>query len=184
MIDRAFGGRVGIWQQRTVDEVITLFAERGASAYLGEPITQLEHALQAAHLAEQDHASRSLIAAALLHDIGHLLREPDAHEDSGCNWLAERFLPAIAEAARLHVAAKRYLCAVEPEYLQSLTEASVRSLNLQGGPYSPEEAIQFEQEPFYLEAVRVRRWDDAAKVPGLLTPSLPHYRLLLESCCL
>lgn len=184
MIERAFGRRVGIWQQRIVDEVINLFAERGASAYLGEPVTQLEHALQAAHLAEAEGASRSLVAAALLHDIGHLLRKPQPHQDAGWRWLAERFLPVLGEAARLHVEAKRYLCAIEPGYHGTLSAASVASLVMQGGPYTPAEAREFEQEPFYLDAVRVRRWDDAAKQLGLLTPALPHYRCLLEVCCL
>jgi gamma-butyrobetaine dioxygenase len=184
MIENAFGTRTDAWRRWAVDEVMTLFAERGATAYLGEPVSQLEHALQAAQLAESEGASRSLITAALLHDVGHLLVLAPAHEVSGCRWLEERFLPVVADAARLHVDAKRYLCAVESEYFQHLSEASILSLTVQGGPFSSAEAQQFEQEPFYLDAVRVRRWDDGAKEAGLRTPPLAYYRPLLEACCL
>ena len=125
-----------------VDQILELFEARGAAAYLGEPVSQMEHALQAAHLAVQDRASDELVAAALLHDIGHLLgleddrseRGIDAiHEHRGCSWLAPHFPPEVTEPIRLHVRAKRYLCAVDAAYSELLSPASIGSLELQGG---------------------------------------------------
>lgn len=170
------------------EEVCRLFDRLGDSAYLGEPVSQREHALQAAALAEQEGASDSLIIAALLHDVGHLLTidRPDDnpaatgidahHEDAGATWLAQHFGDVVAEPARLHVSAKRYLCATEPEYLSSLSLASVQSLRLQGGSMSAGEALRFDANPFATDALRLRRWDDAAKESGRPTPGLDHYR--------
>jgi gamma-butyrobetaine dioxygenase len=165
-----------------VEEILQLFQTRGQDAYLGEPVSQAEHALQAAHLAGLDGAPDTLVVAALLHDVGHLLhdlgedvadRGIDAHhERSGGSWLARNFGPEVAEPARLHVDAKRYLCAVEPSYLGGLSLASKQSLALQGGPMTPEEIRKFEANPHHLEAVRLRRWDDEAKTPGLEVPGL------------
>jgi phosphonate degradation associated HDIG domain protein len=174
-----------------IDQIFNLFEEKGNGAYFGEAVTETEHALQCAHLAEQSGAGAAPIAAALLHDVGHLLhglpenlaeRGIDGrHEEGGADWLRRYFGPEVVDPVRLHVAAKRYLCAVEPEYRAGLSAASVRSLHLQGGPMSPEEISRFEQEPWFRSAVAVRRWDDLAKVPGLEVPSLEHYRPCLEA---
>jgi phosphonate degradation associated HDIG domain protein len=174
-----------------IDCLFTLFREQGNGAYFGEAVTETEHALQCAHLAEQSGASAELIAAALLHDVGHLLhglpedlaeRGIDGrHEDEGAAWLGRSFGPAVVDPVRLHVAAKRYLCAVDPDYYAGLSEASRLSLRLQGGTMSSEEVQRFEQEPRFRSALAVRRWDDGAKVPGLAVPGLDHYRPYLEA---
>ena len=173
-----------------VDEIFHLFAQRGEEAYFGESVSQSEHALQAAHVAEQSGASDALIAAALLHDTGHLThglgediatQGTDArHEDVGARWLSRYFGPEVTEPMRLHVAAKRYLCAVETDYLAALSPASLESLQLQGGPMTPVEQETFETNPFFRDAVALRKLDDAAKVAGLEVPSLEHYRVYLE----
>lgn len=172
-----------------VDEIFDLFARRGGEAYFGEPVSQLEHALQTAFQAESAGAYDSLIVATLLHDIGHLLhrlpediadRGIDAkHEKIGGAWLAKHFPPAVAEPVRLHVAAKRYLCAVDAEYQERLSPASVQSLELQGGAMDAEAVRGFEQNDFYREAVALRRWDDEAKIVGLTLPPLEHYRAMI-----
>ena len=133
----------------------------------------------------------ALASAALLHDVGHLLhglpedvaeRGVDGrHEEAGARWLRDVFGPAVAEPVRLHVAAKRYLCAVEPGYRAALSAASELSLQLQGGPFTADEVRRFEREPYWDSAVAVRRWDDGAKVPGLRTPGLEHYRSRLQA---
>ncbi len=174
----------------TVDEVLLLFERRGDSLYGGEAVTQLEHALQCAMIAENEGASSDLIAAALLHDVGHLLHDlpddapdegvDDSHETSGHAFLRERFPPSVTEPVRLHVAAKRYLCAVEEAYRVALSPASVVSLELQGGPMSPEEVEAFDSDGYAGDALRLRRWDDAAKVPDLRTPSLEHFAAYLR----
>ncbi len=174
-----------------VDEVLRLFREHGDSEYGGEAVTQLEHALQAATRAEKSGADSSLIAAALLHDVGHLLQNlpddapdqgvDDRHEELGGRWLDRRFGPAVTEPVRLHVAAKRYLCAVEPGYFSELSRPSVVSLELQGGPMSDEEAKAFETNPHYREAVSLRRWDDEAKVVGEQTPPLEAFCAHLDN---
>jgi len=173
-----------------VDEIIGLFARRGDDVYLGEPVSQLEHALQTAFQAEQEGASDTLIAAALLHDVGHLLHKlPEdiadrgidgRHEHVGAMWLARYFPRAVTEPIRLHVSAKRYLCARDDEYQRRLTAASIRSLALQGGPMSDEEVREFEASPYAREGARLRRWDDLAKVVGSKAPGLPQYQSLLE----
>jgi len=174
-----------------IDRLFALFRERGLGAYFGEAVTETEHALQCAHLAKQSGAGPELIAAALLHDMGHLLhglgedvaeREIDGrHEDVGAAWLGQFFGHAVADPVRLHVAAKRYLCAVEPEYANALSPASRTSLRIQGGPMAGDEVRRFEAEPNFRAAVAVRQWDDAAKVPGLSVPDLEHYRPVLET---
>jgi phosphonate degradation associated HDIG domain protein len=174
-----------------VDDIFELFQRRGDAAYFGEPVSQTEHALQAAREAEREGAPDALIVAALLHDIGHLVhghsediadRGVDArHEEVGRAWLSRAFGPEVAEPVRLHVPAKRYLCSVDPAYQEQLSPASVQSLALQGGPMSADEVRAFKQHPYYREAVRLRRWDDMAKIPGLEVPGLEHYRARLEA---
>jgi len=168
-----------------VDEIFALFDGHGKAAYFGEQVSQEEHALQAAHFAAQEGAPESLVLAALLHDIGHLIdaREDAAdrgidarHEDAGGAWLARHYPLSVTEPVRLHVAAKRYLCSVDPEYLRGLSRASVKSLQLQGGPFSPEEARAFQRLPFGDDAVRLRHWDDRGKIVGLPVPDLAAYR--------
>ena len=174
----------------TVTEILTLFETRGDSQYGGECVTQLEHALQAAALAQQENASPALIVAALLHDVGHLLHElpddapddgvDDHHETSGYAFVRDLFPDDVSEPIRLHVPAKRYLCAVDSGYFDSLSEPSVVSLGLQGGPMGADEVEQFQQHPHYVAAVRLRQWDDAAKIPDLPTPPLSHYAPLMH----
>ena len=171
-------------------EIVRLFAERGGSQYGGEAVTQLEHALQTAYFAQREGATPALIAAALMHDVGHLLHAlpddapdrgvDDAHEALAAAWLARRFAPAVAAPVALHVAAKRYLCAVDPAYVQQLSVPSIQSLRLQGGPMSAGEIQWFESRPHFADAVRLRRWDDAAKVVGLPTPDLTHFARYLD----
>jgi gamma-butyrobetaine dioxygenase len=176
---------------RVVDEIADLLATRGRALYFGEAVTEAEHALQSAALAEAEGAEDILVAAALLHDVGHLLHNhgedvaergiDGRHEEIGCGWLKKWFGPDVAEPVRLHVAAKRYLCAVDPSYLARLSAASRHSLELQGGPFSAAEVKAFEQNPHHAAAVRLRRWDDTAKVVGLQVPPFDHYRPRLES---
>jgi phosphonate degradation associated HDIG domain protein len=173
-------------------QIDALFAALGARAYSGEPVTQLEHALQCARLAEAEGAAEPLVAAALLHDIGHLVNDcgdtptaqgiDDRHQFHGARWLRTLFGREVTEPVRLHVAAKRWLCAMRPGYLEALSADSQRSLVLQGGPFDTAEAEAFSQTPFAADAVRLRLWDDAAKVAGLPTPTLADYRPLLARC--
>jgi predicted HD phosphohydrolase len=145
-----------------------------------------EHALQAAHFARGVAATPALVIAALLHDIGHLVVPvPDdladwtqdaRHQETGSAWLAGRFPPEVSEPVRLHVPAKRYLCRADARYFSQLSSASVVTLELQGGPMSAAEAAHFETEPYHEDAIRVRRWDDQGKIPGLPTPPLEAYR--------
>jgi phosphonate degradation associated HDIG domain protein len=174
-----------------VEFVLRLFKERGGAAYIGEPVSQTEHALQTAWAAEQAGAGGALVAAALLHDVGHLLHElpedcalagiDDAHEVRGARWLVRHFGPEVAEPVRLHVAAKRFLCATDPSYAGRLSEASLRSLQLQGGPFTPDEAAGFRVHPYAEAALMLRRLDEQAKVPGRYTPDLEHFRPALEA---
>jgi gamma-butyrobetaine dioxygenase len=169
-----------------VDEILDLFARRGAAAYHGECVSQAEHALQAAELAVREGAPDWLVVAALLHDVGHLLDGQDedlaergldgGHEEAGCAWLASHFGPEVTEPVRLHVAAKRYLCAVDASYFDDLSPASRLSLSLQGGCMDEAERAEFEHHPSHRDAVRLRHWDDAAKVPGLNVPGPEEYR--------
>ncbi|MCU0876828.1 MAG: HD domain-containing protein [Pirellulaceae bacterium] len=168
-----------------IEQVLRLFRQRGGSEYGGEAVTQQEHALQSAHFARQAGASQALVAAALLHDIGHLLHDlpddapaqgvDDRHEALGAAWLSRWFIPEVAEPVRLHVAAKRYLCAAEPAYFQQLSQPSRLSLELQGGPMSTGELEQFRASPHFSAAVLLRRWDEAAKVPGMLVAGIDEY---------
>ena len=168
-----------------LDRIDSLYADKGSEHY-GEGVSQLEHALQCALVAESAGASEALIVAALLHDIGHFLH-PDAqaaadrgvsdrHEHIGAGWLAEfGFGPAVVEPIRLHVDAKRYLCRTEPEYFVTLSAASRRSLDAQGGVFAQDAADGFAALPYAEDATRLRRWDEAAKVIGKPTPDWAHY---------
>jgi phosphonate degradation associated HDIG domain protein len=168
-----------------IQEIAGLFARRGAAMYAGEPITQTEHALQAALLAEESGADAALVTAAFLHDIGHLLHDldedcaedgiDDKHEALGAEWLSRHFGPEVVEPVRLHVAAKRYLCATDDDYLARLSDASRLSLRLQGGPFTATQARKFEEHPNFAAAIKLRRWDEEAKVPELATPPLERY---------
>ena len=162
-----------------------IFERRGGEEYLGEPVTMAEHMLQAATLAEQAGRDDVTIVAALLHDIGHFTSafgtfrmddtEDRFHEEAGAEIL-ERFFPtSVTDCVRQHVAAKRYLCATRPDYLQRLSEASVHSLNLQGGPMSDAEVAVFERLPNLERIVQVRYLDDAGKRDGMKTPPFAHF---------
>jgi gamma-butyrobetaine dioxygenase len=169
-----------------VDLIEELFDSEGMHEYLGEPVTLIQHMLQAATLAEADGAPRALIAAALLHDVGHvpsIARDAteDRHADAGAQWLARWLPPSVTEPVRLHVAAKRYLCAVEADYAGRLSEASTRSLAEQGGPMSAAEVKEFEASPYASAAVAVRHWDEAAKDPHARTLPFAHFRPVLEA---
>lgn len=174
----------------TTDEVLALFESRGHSQYGREAVTQLEHALQCGFFAERCQADAELLAAAILHDVGHLLHDlpddapergvDDRHEELAAEWLVTRFGPAVIEPVRLHVAAKRYLCTTDDSYLSQLSEPSRLSLKLQGGLMSAEEVKQFQALPHWESAVTLRRCDDAAKVPQLSTPPLEHYAQFLD----
>ena len=173
-----------------VDRLAKLFAEQGGNEYLGEPVTQAAHMLQAAAWAVASGASDALVAAALLHDVGHFTGEISGHElmagtdnrhsHAGADWLAAWFPEAVTEPVRLHVAAKRYLCTVEPGYFDRLSEASVYTLSVQGGPMSDDEVVEFERGGYADDAVTLRRWDEAAKDPDALVPGFEHYRGMLE----
>jgi phosphonate degradation associated HDIG domain protein len=173
-----------------VERIEALFEQYGTQLYDGErcePVTALQHALQCAQLAEWAHADATLVAAALLHDLGHFLdarrdedNVDDLHEYRALPLLAEGFGPAVIEPIRLHVQAKRYLVVTDPGYAATLTPASAHSLALQGGPMSREEVRAFEALPFAEQAVMLRRWDDLAKEPGKQTPPLAYYLALLD----
>ena len=168
-----------------VDEIRTLFEQSGSSMYAGEPVTQTEHALQAAELGWRAGASDTLVVAALLHDIGHLLHGlgedialqgvDDEHERLGAEWLAESFPEGVSQPVLLHVMAKRYRCAVDAAYRDQLSAASRLSLQLQGGPLDQEQANQYRANPFYEDSLLLRSWDEAAKVPGEETESLEFF---------
>ncbi len=168
-----------------VAHVLDCFRRRGGSNYGSESVTQVEHALQAAHAAERSGASPQLVAACLLHDIGHMLHDlpedapdhdiDDQHEQLGAAWLTEYFLPEVVEPVRLHVAAKRYLCYADPTYFSQLSPPSVQSLALQGGPMTASQAEHFEKHPHFRAAIDLRRFDELAKVPGLETPPIEYY---------
>jgi phosphonate degradation associated HDIG domain protein len=169
----------------SVTDIQALFEQRGNALYGGEAISQLEHALQTAWAAEQAGSDDALVAACLLHDLGHLLFEQgdsdlaegrdDLHQHKVLPFLRPLLPDAVVEPIALHVDAKRYLCAVEPGYRADLSEASLLSLALQGGVMSTEQAEAFIARPHAAAAVQLRRHDDAAKVVGLATPALAHF---------
>lgn len=172
----------------TLDVIADWLRHRGGGMYGGEAVSQLEHALQCAALAQAEGAGSELVTAALLHDLGHLAEDVDdimqPHERLGARLLREVFPPAVIEPIRLHVAAKRYLCAIDPLYWCALSDMSKRSLEWQGGAFSPSEAVEFIAQPYAEDAVRLRHWDDAAKVVGADTPPLDHFIAIMWSVSL
>ena len=175
-----------------IADIERLFRDHGHIAYDGEGVTQLEHALQSARLAEAEKASALLVTAAFVHDLGHLLNLQgatptergidDQHQYFAIPFIRPLFPAAIVEAIRLHVDAKRALCALEPDYYESLSEDSKRSLTLQGGIFTRQETEEFMAKPFAENALRVRRWDDRAKVAGATTPPIGHYLEIATRC--
>jgi len=175
----------------SVDQVFDVLATGGGTAYFGEPVTVLEHSLQAANIIRESGGEDTLVAAALLHDLGHLLHTAgeDAagrgldtrHEELGVTALAGHLPAAVLDPIAMHVAAKRYLCFAEPDYGAGLSPSSVESLALQGGPMSQEEAAVWLSAPHAGEAVRLRRADDAAKLEGLTVPPLDSFRTLIAA---
>jgi gamma-butyrobetaine dioxygenase len=159
-----------------VDRLLAPLRSRGGNAYLGEDVTQAAHALQAADLASQAGASDELVVAALLHDLGWLTGgSDDDHPSRGADLLARWLPPAVSEPVRLHVEAKRWLCADDPAYHAHLSDESKRTLVLQGGPMSSAEVAAWQDRPWTAEAVILRLWDDDAKVPGREVPGFDHW---------
>jgi phosphonate degradation associated HDIG domain protein len=175
----------------SLDDIARLFEAKGGRLYSGEPVTQLEHALQSAQLAERAGADAALITAAFLHDLGHLINDlgetptlrgiDDKHQYVALPFLRGLFADDVLQPIKLHVDAKRYLCVrgdgmlSGAEYWAALSEDSKRSLELQGGVFTAAEANAFIAQPYAPDAVALRRWDDLAKVEGAATPPLSHY---------
>lgn len=174
-----------------MEQIRDAFAHRGDESY-GEGVSQLEHAIQCAAFAERDGASAALVAAAYLHDIGHLLHDlpqdvadsgvDTQHESTGSAWLSQFFGPDLTEPVRLHVAAKRYLSATEAGYFDLLSDASKLSLTLQGGPMTAVQVQAFSANPFFADAVRLRRWDEEGKIVGYQGPSASHFEAVVAGC--
>ena len=178
-----------------IEKILRTFKENGNKKYGVEAVTQLEHALQSASLAEAENAPAQLIAAALLHDIGHILdgnelpndaagNLDDYHEEVGYRWLLKYFGPEVAEPVRLHVEAKRYLCTIDESYQQKLSPTSLKSFYDQGGKMNKEEQLNFEQEQFFTAAIKLRTWDDAAKDYNKTTSPIDHFVPYLEESLL
>jgi phosphonate degradation associated HDIG domain protein len=167
----------------SIEEITHIFLTQGQQQYGGEDVSQLEHALQCAYLAEQAQADINMIASCLLHDLGHLIGGEKPHEESALPLLETIFKPEITEPIRLHVAAKRYLCAVDDQYWSNLSLASQNSLVIQGGKFSPQMAAKFKQQPYVQGAIQLRLWDEQAKVSGLSTPDWEHFITLIEVLC-
>ncbi|SAL58402.1 phosphohydrolase [Caballeronia cordobensis] len=175
----------------SLDDIRQLFDRHGSIAYSGEPVTQLQHALQSATLAEAAGASRELVVAALLHDLGHLLNLQgatpsergidDLHQYYALPFLRPLFSDAVLEPIRLHVDAKRCLCAIDPSYYARLSADSVRSLQLQGGIFGDDAAQAFLSKPYAQDAIALRRWDDEAKEAHRVTPDLPYFLAMAAS---
>ena len=175
----------------TADRVLNLLSSSGQAEYHGEQVSQLEHALQAAHLAAEDDGDDQEIIAALLHDIGHIWpvegRQVTSvgvveHDEVGAHALRELgFSDDVADIVNGHVAAKRYLVATDEAYAAKLSDVSVESLRLQGGPMSADEVQDFHRSPNWRSKVRVRTWDDRAKIPGADVPGLESYREMITA---
>ena len=175
----------------SIEDLVDLLQAQGRRAYFGEPVSVLEHSLQAAHYAEVAGAGPAAISAALLHDVGHMLHGLDEdiarrghdgkHEEVAAEYLARWFGPDVTEPILLHVPAKRFLCWDSADYLARLSPSSIESLALQGGPMNDEQAAAFLRNPFAKSAIALRRWDDEAKIPGLSVPKAPHYLPVLHA---
>ena len=176
----------------TLPAILNILRLQGHEQYGKEAISQLEHALQCATLARNQGASFELIAACLLHDFGHLVHSlgedaaehgvNDLHEHRAMPWLEPLFPTAVTAPIRLHVQAKRYLCAVDPCYFSGLSPNSKQSLTLQEGIFSPEEMAVFMALLHAESAVQLRLWDDLAKIPGQITPTLNDFIPVLQMC--
>ncbi len=173
--------------------VLFRYMEKRGQSFYDEVVTQLEHALQCAALAQQNDASATLITGALLHDVGHIILDEHnadrafldtdlTHEEVGAQYMEPFFPEAVTTPIRLHVPAKRYLCTTDASYHDGLSEASKRSFRLQGGIMSDEERNAFERIPHFQDALTLRRWDDLAKVKGLETAELATYRDIVQQC--
>lgn len=180
-----------------IPQIVALFETRGNARYGTEAVSQIEHALQCAQLAEEEGASAPLVVACLLHDLGHLLASSrdvkggilaadvdDVHQYFALPFLRPLFGDEILEPIRLHVDAKRYLCSGSDGYWNTLSPASKRSLELQGGIFNPADAADFISRPHAQSAVQLRRWDDLAKTPQKLTPPLHHFAALMDACAI
>ena len=173
----------------TINDILRMLESADRLEYGGEQVSQLQHALQCATLAENDNRPAALITACLLHDIGHLTESESysadmRHEDRGAAYLADLFDKVVTEPIRLHVQAKRYLCYAEPGYWEALSPVSKRTLELQGGTFAPDAAAAFIAQPYAPDAVQLRRWDDGAKTPGLTTPDLAHFITIMKTITL
>jgi phosphonate degradation associated HDIG domain protein len=173
--------------QAIATEIIGLYQHHGGAEYAGEKVTQLEHMVQAAQLAEQQGHEEEVILAAFLHDIGHICvsaegdNEMDGygikdHEEVGGAFLEEKgFSQRLIRLVEAHVEAKRYLTWKSPVYYEQLSEASKKTLEYQGGRMSDEEALAFEQYPLFNLIINMRLWDEEAKIEGLPVPELSKY---------
>ncbi len=173
-----------------VDFLAGIFESRGGEEYLGEAVTMAEHMLQGATLAEQAGNDEVIIVAALLHDIGHFTSEFGTfsiddtedrhHEEAGAEVLQHFFPSVVTDCVRYHVAAKRYLCATRPDYFNRLSQASVHSLELQGGPMDDKEVADFEKNPNLEKIIQVRYLDDAGKRDDMTTPPFSHFAPMVQ----
>jgi len=167
-----------------------IFERRGSEEYLGEPVTMAEHMLQGAHFAEEANEPEDIIVAALLHDTGHFTSEfgmfsmedtkDRHHEEAGAKVLEKFFPKIVTDCVRFHVAAKRYLCATNPDYFSKLSDASVHSLNLQGGPMNDEEVASFDENTNAEAIVRVRLYDDMGKLADFPTNPFAYYKPMVQ----
>jgi phosphonate degradation associated HDIG domain protein len=177
--------------EKVTNEIMDLYAGYGGNEYAGEKVTQLEHMVQAAQLAEEQGFDEEVILAAFLHDIGHISEaakgdnEMDGfgikdHEELGAEFLKEKgFSKKIVRLVESHVEAKRYLTATDPAYYAELSEASKRTLEFQGGPMTREEAEAFQQYPLFPLIIQMRKWDELAKIEHKPLPNLDHYRSMI-----
>jgi len=177
----------------TITSICRLLEAHGNQCLQPSPVTLIQHAQQTAWLAERARASNSLICACLLHDLGHLVMELEGagtdeprhgHDHHGAARLSELFGPDVTEPIRLHVHAKRYLCYAHPGYSHGLSVHARRSLERQGGTFTAPEARAFMQEPYAIDAVNLRLWDDQAHQPDIATPGLAHFAATLRTCVL